>query len=90
VLAWILERCSGRKGAQDTAIGYLPHIADLQLEGANVPAAALQELTTVHTDAWQREVADFRRYLEEFGDRTPAELLVQLDGVAQRLSTPRS
>ena len=86
VLAWILERCNGRNDAQDTAIGYLPHIADLKLDGADVKAEALQELTTVHTGAWQREVADFRKYLEEFGDRMPAEMFAQLEGVAQRLA----
>ena len=86
VLAWILERCNGRNGAQDTAIGYLPHIADLNLKGANIKPEALQELTTVHHDAWRREVADMRKYLEEFGNRMPAAMLAQLDLVAERLS----
>ena len=86
VLAWILERCNGRNGAQDTAIGYLPHIADLNLKGVNVKPEALQELTTVHRAAWQREVADMRKYLEEFGDRMPAAMLAQLEQVAERLA----
>ncbi len=86
VLAWILERCSGRNGAQDTAIGHLPHIEDLNLNGADVKPEAIRELTTVHTDAWKNEVTDMRKYLEEFGDRMPAEMFAQLEGVAQRLA----
>ena len=90
VLAWILDRCGGRIGAQETAIGFLPRVGDLNLDGAEVTAEAMRELTTVHTAAWQNELADFRRYLEEFGSHMPAEMFAQLDGVAQRLSTPRS
>jgi len=86
VLAWILERCNGRNGAQETAIGHLPHISDLNLNGVDVKSDALKELTSVPTAAWQREVTEFRKYLEEFGDRMPAEMFAQLDGVAQRLA----
>ncbi len=85
VLAWMLERCAGRASAQDTAIGFLPRPGDLNLQGLNVPAAAVNELTSVDAAAWRREVADFRKYLQEFGDRTPKQLYAELDEVERRL-----
>jgi phosphoenolpyruvate carboxykinase (GTP) len=85
VLAWMLDRCNNRVGAQDTAIGYLPHTADLNLEGLEVAREAVRELTTVHQAGWLREVGEYRSYLREFGDRMPAEMLGQLDEVEKRL-----
>ena len=86
VLAWMLERCAGRVGARDTAIGYLPHVADLNLKGCDVKDAAMQELTAVPIDSWKREVAAFRDYLKEYGNRMPTELLSELGGVEARLN----
>jgi phosphoenolpyruvate carboxykinase (GTP) len=85
VLAWILERCAGRVGAREAAIGYLPNTSDLNLVGCEVTAAALQELTAVPVDGWKRELASFREYLQEFGARMPDELLQELAGVEARL-----
>ncbi len=86
VLAWMLERCAGRVGARETAIGFLPHTGDLNLKGCEVSAAALQELTAVPVEGWQREVSSFREYLQEFGSHMPAELLQELSGVEARLN----
>ena len=85
VLAWMLERCAGRSGAQDTAIGYLPAPSDLNLTGLDIDAAAMRELTSVNAGAWQQEIAGFRRYLADFGDRIPAAMWAELDGVERRL-----
>jgi phosphoenolpyruvate carboxykinase (GTP) len=86
VLAWMLERCAGRVGAREAAIGFLPHTGDLNLKGCDVTAAALQELTAVPVDGWKREVSSFREYLQEYGSHMPAELLQELAGVEARLN----
>ena len=69
VLSWVLERCAGRVGAVETPIGHMPHVADLNTEGISISSEALAELTAVPRDAWRREVAEMRRYLEGFGSR---------------------
>jgi phosphoenolpyruvate carboxykinase (GTP) len=86
VLQWILDRCDKRVGAQETAIGFLPRPADLNLKGCDVTASGMTELTTIDATAWKKEVADYRAYLQEYGARMPAELLAQLDDVARRLN----
>jgi phosphoenolpyruvate carboxykinase (GTP) len=90
VLAWMLERCAGRAGAQDTAIGYLPAPSDLDLSGLDVSAEAMRELTSVNAAAWKQEIAGFRRYLADYGNRVPAALWAELDGVEQRLQASSS
>jgi phosphoenolpyruvate carboxykinase (GTP) len=85
VIEWIIKRCTGRIGAQESPIGYLPHASDLNLAGTNVDGATLRELLTVQPDAWRRETAEMRAYLKEFGSRTPAEMLAELDEIEKRL-----
>jgi phosphoenolpyruvate carboxykinase (GTP) len=85
VLEWILDRCAKRVGATDTAIGWLPKPSDLNLRGLQIAPEVMQELTTVHVDAWRREAADFRNYLLEYGSHMPPEMLDELAGVEQRL-----
>ncbi len=85
VLAWMLERCAGKAQAQDTAIGYLPRPQDLNTSGLTIAAETLGEILSVNADAWRKEMTDIRAYLGEFGARTPAALLAEVDGVEQRL-----
>ncbi|HEY6451261.1 MAG TPA: phosphoenolpyruvate carboxykinase (GTP) [Steroidobacteraceae bacterium] len=85
VLSWMLERCAGRVGAVETPIGHMPHIADLNTEGLSIGPEALAELTAVPRDAWCREVAEMRRYLEGFGSRVPGVMTAELDALERRL-----
>ena len=85
VLEWMLDRVSGRAGANETAIGNLPRAADLNTAGLDISPAVLDELLSVKQDAWRKEVADIRAYLDEYGTRAPKAMYAELDGVAQRL-----
>jgi phosphoenolpyruvate carboxykinase (GTP) len=86
VLAWILERCAGRVGARDAAIGYLPNPADLNLTGLQLDPAVLHTLSNVPDESLRHEVADFRKYLQEYGSRAPPELYAELDEIERRLA----
>jgi phosphoenolpyruvate carboxykinase (GTP) len=86
VMEWIIKRCTGAVGANDSPIGYLPRPADLNLNGIDVSEQTLQELLAVQPEAWRKEVADMRAYLKEFGSRAPAEMLTELDAIETRLA----
>jgi phosphoenolpyruvate carboxykinase (GTP) len=86
VLSWVLDRCAGRAGAADTPIGFMPRPGDLDTSGLNLPAGALEELTAVPREAWQRETKELRSYLQEFGTRLPDKLRNELDSLEQRLA----
>ncbi|TLY81554.1 MAG: phosphoenolpyruvate carboxykinase (GTP), partial [Gammaproteobacteria bacterium] len=85
VLAWMLDRCAGRTGATEAAIGWLPRPADLELRGLDVSADRLAGLLTVDAALWRKEVADMREYLGRYGSRLPAALLAELDSIERRL-----
>jgi phosphoenolpyruvate carboxykinase (GTP) len=86
VMEWIIKRCTGAVGAQESAIGYLPRPTDLNLEGVNVDASTVQELLAVQPAHWRKEAADMREYLKEFGDRSPAEMAAEIDEIEKRLA----
>ncbi len=85
VLKWIFDRCEGKVGAQDSAIGYLPHTQDLDVSGLNMDVAALEQLLAIDTDAWRHEMTDIGKYLHDFGQRTPARLREEHADVVKRL-----
>ncbi|MGH8253424.1 MAG: phosphoenolpyruvate carboxykinase (GTP) [Steroidobacteraceae bacterium] len=85
VLHWMLERCAGRAGAREGAIGLLPNPEDLDTTGLDIDPQVLAELTSVPPAALRSEIADIRSYLKGFGARTPAALYQELDDVERRL-----
>jgi phosphoenolpyruvate carboxykinase (GTP) len=85
VLRWIIDRCKGTAGARETAIGYLPEVADLDRNGLQVTADNMSELLAVNPRLWQEEFAGIDKYLAEFGDRVPAALRAELQGALERV-----
>jgi phosphoenolpyruvate carboxykinase (GTP) len=85
VLTWMLERCAGRGGATETAIGNLPRPQDLNTQGLALAPQALQQLLSVDPALWRKELAEIRAYLGKFGARVPAALLEALRSTEQRL-----
>jgi phosphoenolpyruvate carboxykinase (GTP) len=86
VMEWIIKRCTGSVGAQESPIGNLPRAADLNLSGVDVNESTIQDLLAVQPAAWRKEAADMREYLKEFGGRAPPEMSAEIDGIEQRLS----
>jgi phosphoenolpyruvate carboxykinase (GTP) len=87
VLAWMLERCEGRAQAVETPIGYMPRPNDLHTEDLDLVPGALEELSSVPTDAWRKEIAEFRTYLQGYGSHLPAALVSEVDEVEKRLQS---
>jgi len=85
VMEWIIKRCTGAVGADESPIGFLPRPADLNLKGVDVSEKTMQELLAVQPDAWRKETAEMREYLKEFGARAPAEMATELDAIEKRL-----
>ena len=85
VLAWIVERATGRAQATSTPIGNVPAEGALDTEGLDMPAEDLAELLRVDTAEWRAEVPLIREHYARFGDRLPVELAEQLEGLERRL-----
>ena len=85
VLEWIIDRCSGKAGEQETAIGNLPREEDLNLAGLDLAPGVLAQLLSVQAEEWRTEAADIEQYLDEYGTRTPAALRAQAQALRARL-----
>jgi phosphoenolpyruvate carboxykinase (GTP) len=85
VLAWMLDRCAGRVGATESAIGRLPIPADLNTRGLNISDQELTALLSIDAGVWRKECADLRDYLRGFGGRLPPALLAELESTERGL-----
>ena len=57
VLKWIIERCRGRAGANETPLGWVPGPEDFDLEGMDgFDSARLAAAQQMSMDDWKREV----------------------------------
>ena len=75
VIQWITQRCANTVGANETPIGFLPHVADIDSRGVDIKPGALDALLKVDAGQWKAEMASVEDYLKEFGERLLAELL---------------
>lgn len=86
VLEWIVNRLSGKAEAIDTPIGRIPAPGALNTDGLDITEEMLAELFAINTDSWLAETDLTQEYYAEFGDRVPAELNKQLQGLRERLN----
>lgn len=86
VLLWILDRCEGKVSANESEIGYLPNIEDIDITNLDMDMDVLKELLTVDKDVWMDDVKDQKEYFAQFGDRLPKAISKQLDILADNLS----
>ncbi|MGH7010768.1 MAG: phosphoenolpyruvate carboxykinase (GTP), partial [Caulobacteraceae bacterium] len=90
VLEWIFERLAGRVAAIETAIGALPAPACLDVEGLDLSAEEIASLLEVDPSAWLDEARRIAEGYQKFGERLPAALREELDGLLERLAAEDS
>ena len=81
VLEWILKRCDGKVDAEETAIGYLPHAEDINLEGIEdeVSIDSLKSILDVDKALWAEDAKGIEEFYAKFGDKLPKELRAELE-----------
>ena len=85
VLEWILKRCEGKADAVETPIGYVPHAEDINLEGLDFSLDTLKSILEIDRRLWTAEAEGIAEFYKKFGDKLPAELKKQLEGLEARL-----
>ena len=86
VLEWILKRAFDEVEAEETEIGFVPKIEDINLEELDLTKETLQDLLSVDKALWQEEVAESRKFYSSFGGKMPQAMLDELDMLEERLS----
>ena len=81
VLDWIIDRCEGKVGAEETAIGYLPKAEDINLEGleGEVTVESLKSILDVDKALWAEDAKGIEEFYGKFGDKLPKELRAELE-----------
>ena len=74
ILKWIVERAQQKVSAQDTALGRIPYLNDLNMKGADVSKEKLEKLFEINSVEWKNELSDIKKFLEQFGSRMPQEI----------------
>ena len=90
VLKWIFERCEGKVGAKDTAIGRVPEPADLDTRGLDLSAANLAKLMSVDVEGWLAEIPLIKEHFAKFGSHLPQAMNRELEGLAKRLQSAKN
>lgn len=86
VIKWIFERCSGKKGAIESAVGYLPKQEDLDLSGLALAQENLKALFEIEPKAWKEDLIELESYFQQFGNRFPQALKKELEEMKKRLN----
>jgi phosphoenolpyruvate carboxykinase (GTP) len=85
VLKWIVERIEGKASAVETPIGHVPTAESLDIDGLDTDRSELEAALKVDPEEWKGEIPQITEWFEKFGDRLPAVLWTELDGLKARL-----
>jgi phosphoenolpyruvate carboxykinase (GTP) len=85
VLKWIVERIEGTAAAVETPIGHVPTPDALDTDGLDMTPEALATALDVDVEEWKNEVPQISEWFAKFGDKLPAVLWTELDGLRSRL-----
>lgn len=89
VIKWIIDRCNGKGGAVETAIGNTPTTDAIDLTGLSLSKDDLARLLYVDTDAWLDAARTQMDFFGKFGSRIPPELLDEQKSLVTRLKKGR-
>ncbi len=85
VLKWIFERCDGKVHANETPIGRVPEVADLDTRGLDIKGSRVEELLSVDVDGWLAELPSIREHFAHFGNHLPEGLNAEVRALEERL-----
>ncbi|HZR12111.1 MAG TPA: phosphoenolpyruvate carboxykinase (GTP) [Acidimicrobiia bacterium] len=85
VLAWIFDRVEGTAGAQETPIGNVPRVEDLDLSGLDVSHDAVAEALTVDPEEWREQLPRLEQHFDSFGAKLPEAMRDELGELKRRL-----
>ena len=87
VLKWVLERIAGQGEITETAIGNVPSIHGLDLEGIDISEDQLNELLSVDNSEWSEEIPLIEDHFSFIGERLPDSLIAELEELKTRLNS---
>lgn len=88
VLKWMVERVEKQVGAKECAIGYVPRLEDMNLDGLSAfSEETFSLLTSIEVSLWEQELQRHHELFEHFGSHVPVEFEQILRDVKKHLAT---
>lgn len=86
VLKWIVDRCHGRVGAQESPLGWIPFLQDFDLAGLEgFGPEQFQKVQRIDPEEWKKEVLSQEELFLSLHSSIPKELLFQKELLVSRL-----
>jgi len=86
VLKWIIDRCNGRAGAEETPLGWVPRAEDFDLGGMeNFSPVQMDEAQSISMEEWKKEILEENELMFTLHDSIPKELIFQRELLVARL-----
>jgi phosphoenolpyruvate carboxykinase (GTP) len=86
VLKWIIDRCHGRAGAEETPLGWVPRAQDFDLTGLpDFSPSDLDEAQSISVDEWKKEILEENELMFKLHESMPKELIFQRELLVARL-----
>jgi len=74
VLRWVVDRVRSRVGAEETPLGWVPRVSDLDLSGLGAPRTNVEAAMQIDGRAWIAELDGIGKFFESLGPTFPPEL----------------
>ena len=86
VLKWIVDRCHGRAGADESVLGWVPRAQEFELSGlAGFDRESFSRLQKIDVEEWRREVISQDELFMKLYSHLPKELVFQKELLVARL-----
>lgn len=86
VIDWVIRSVEGEHEGRETPIGIVPADGQLNLDGIEEVANDLDEIFDIDPKSWLAEADLTEEFFAQFGDRLPAALNAELEGLRNRLA----
>ena len=89
VLKWIIERCHGRVGAQESLLGWVPGPGDLDLRGLGAAREDVDAVMRIDLGEWEHELETQKEWLDKLGPTLPQALELERQQLHWRVRNAR-
>jgi phosphoenolpyruvate carboxykinase (GTP) len=85
ILKYVAERLDGHVEANETPVGLVPSPESIDTDGLDISEEQLAKALRVDPLEWLAELPQIEEWFDKFGDKLPAVLWTELDGLKARL-----
>lgn len=75
VLKWVIGRVRGTSAAIESPIGWMPRYDDMDWSGSNFTKEQFDELMTIDSEEWKKELLGHEELFEKMYDQLPKEFM---------------